>query len=278
MAIFADKPSENIGKRLSYRELGKDTARCLCRGSVYTAMLASWLFCLLVGVAVYSFTRVILSLALLLPLSATAAEVVSLAVLLLLLALFVMLLMPLLLGRLRMAGLVLMGEEPIAAECLYYFTTRGRLLRAWRGGLVMAALVSLPVLCLFFLQQGIWQLYADVFTFYFNELIALLLLLGTELLCLAIAVLLFLAAGVFCTFPALLVGNEGLCVREALWLAIKQGRACKGKVFRFSLAALARLAVCLLLIGVPLLLWFSHHYLLTYLRFSMALCPKEDSQ
>lgn len=182
---------------------------------------------------------------------------------------------PVLLGRLRMAGRMCRGEEPLQIDVFYYFTARRRYLRALLVSLLtllcLACTLALPVL----LFGGSIVLFQYVLTEEMGLFAAVAVLIVLLVLCTAFSLVLLLLAGVWLLFPAVAVGNEELSVRAALSKALAIGTRNLGAIFRFSLRALCWLLLSLATLGVLLLLWFSHYYVLSYLRLSMALCPKE---
>ena len=182
---------------------------------------------------------------------------------------------PVLLGRLRMAGRMCRGEEPLPFEVFYYFTDRRRYLRALRVSLLTVLCVVLTLAFPVLLFGGSIVLFQFVLTEELGLLVAIAVLIVLLVLCTAFSLAVLLLAGVWLLFPAIAVGNESLPVRAALSRALACGSRNLGTVFRFSLRSLCWLLLSVVTLGVLLLLRTAHHYILSYLRLSMTLCPKE---
>lgn len=269
--------SDIKGSMPTLGQIDRDATAVLSRNGMLSRLIAPLLFCLLMTFFSYSIVELatyIASLNAQTPLAEAIAEVI-LATLQMLLALSLVL--PFWLAKLRMAGLMLQGKAPQAREILYYVSAWKRYARAWRIGALLALLVMLPLSAVLGLVFGSLQLYRAVFLIRFSAPIAVLLLIACffAVCLLAVAVLLF--AGTYVAFAAVAVGNENMRVRQAFLLAAARGRQNLFYIFCFSLKSLLRLLLSLLTVGVLYVLWFSHHYSLSYMRLSMALCPKEES-
>ena len=182
---------------------------------------------------------------------------------------------PVLLGRLRMAGRMCRGEEPLQIEAFYYFTDRRRYLRALRVSLLTALCIALTLVVPVLLFGGSIVLFQYVLTEELGLLIALAVLAVLLVLCAAFTLVVLLVAGLWLLFPAIAVGNETISARAALSRALACGSRNLGTVFRFSLRSLCWLLLSAVTLGVLFVLWLSHYYVLSYLRLSMTLCPKE---
>ena len=85
-----------------------------------------------------------------------------------------------------------------------------------------------------------------------------------------------LLSGVWTTFTALAVGNDKLPVLHALKIALRTGRARLGTLAVFTLHSLWHLLLSVATLGILYMYWYSHHYLLSYLRLSMAICSEKE--
>ena len=189
----------------------------------------------------------------------------------------VCLLCPLLLGRLRMAGLLCVGERPLAKECFYYFTSARRYLRGlWLGSvyalslLLPVALLSLAAVLpvLFFEAVLLPQLITGV--------AVLLLVLSYPVALLLAALVLLLVGRALCAVP-LAVGNEQL----GLLCAIKHSVCItKGKK-REALALLWQSTWRLLFSAVTLFVLWVIYYAgildVAYFQLSRALCRDAEA-
>ena len=190
--------------------------------------------------------------------------------------LFLVGVMPAWLGRLRLSGLLLSGEHPMAREVLYYYTSPRRWGRATLTGLFIAFEVMLPVVLALGAFTGVIALYNEVFVFYLPSAVAVLLLILGFLLSIAFTVLLLLLAGFYLLSIAIAVGNEEMPVWSAFTAALRFGKENLATVFLFSLRSLWHFALSICTFGVLFVFWYAHHYILSYLRLSMALTKGVD--
>jgi hypothetical protein len=259
-----DTASAKAKKSTVWRRVKQETRSLMGRRGVLATMLGSLLFCVLVTFASYSFYLLLISLFSLLPLTVYGAAILTdLSSALALLA-FVLLALPLWLGRLRMSGLIWMGQSPVAAELFYYFNSWRRLARAWRISFVALMGAFLPVGLLFLLYQC-----------------AYFVAPGLPLLLYTLAVLFFGVALLFLSsfwmlFTGIAVGNEAMPVRVALECALRAGKRGFFRLGGFTLYSLAWLLLGILTVGILPLFYSAHFYNLSYLRLCMAFCPKED--
>ncbi len=254
----------------------RETVAALHRNGTLPLLTCALLFCLLVTFAVYCLIQLALYLVGLFEATQTAAVIMEIALILLELLLFLACVIPLWLAKLRMAGLVALGEEPPLSALFYYFTSPRHYARAWRIGALMTLLFLLPAAAAFGLFFGAWNLYTEVFSFYFSGPAAVLLLIVCLLLALAISASVFFFSGAYVAFAAVAIGNEDMCVRHAFCLAVRAGKRNLVHIFLFSLKSLLWLLLSLATVGVLHVLWFSHYYNLSYMRLSMILVPKEE--
>lgn len=188
-----------------------------------------------------------------------------------------LLVFPVWLGRMHVAGRMCMGDSPMAREVLYCFTSAARYRRALLLSLVLAVQVLLPVLICSVAFFGAFELYFQVFYFELSAL-ALVLLILMLLAALALSVGVLFLTGLYQMTAAVALGNEELSVFAALHLAVKRGKSELPTLFRFTLHSLWHLILSLVTFGVLFVLWYAHHYNVSYLRLSMALCPKGETQ
>ena len=147
---------------------------------------------------------------------------------------------PLLLGRLRIAGLISTGQRPLAKECFYYFITPRRYLRALWLGFAYLLSLCLPV-ALLSLAAVLPYLLFELWLPYMLTGVAVLLLVLLYPISLALAVFLLLLAGrAFCAVP-LAVANEQLGPIAALRCSLRITKGKKREPFAFLLHSAWRL-------------------------------------
>ena len=93
----------------------------------------------------------------------------------------------------------------------------------------------------------------------------------------ALSVGVLFLTGAFQMTAAIAVGNEEFSVFGALRLALRRGGRKMPTLFKFSMRAVWHLLLSLVTFGVLFVLWYAHHYMLSYMRLSMALCPKGEN-
>ena len=250
------------------RALHKNTMQTLGRPHVLPTLTATFLFCMLAYGTVYLFCRLCAVItavylpygtARLLRLTAVAATEIVLTVLLVL---------PIWLGRLRMAGMLLAGEVPAYGTCFYYFKTKRRYARACAVVLILVLVYGLAGLASYGAFAGVFSLYHAVLVYYLPRVAPLLLVLLLHV-ALAVTLGILYLLGTFFPFAAIAVGNEELSVREAFARAVCAGRGNLGKHFVFAIRQLLNLALCLVSVMVLYVLWYSHYFNLIYLRYAL---------
>ena len=190
--------------------------------------------------------------------------------------LFLVFVMPAWLGRLRLSGLLLSGEQPMAREVLYYYTSLRRMGRAILMGIFVAFEVMLPLVLALGAFTGVIALYNKVLVLYLPDALAVVSLIFCFLFAIAITVLLLFLSGLYLLSTAIAVGNESLPVWKTFTAALRFGKKNLVAVFLFSLRSLWHLALSLRTLGVLFVFWYAHHYNLSYLRLSMALTKGVD--
>ena len=258
------------------RRLHKDTMQTLGEAHTLPTLTAPFLFCLLILMGGWLFCRLCLVLALLfLPQAVSELlQITAIPALEILLAVF--LLLPIWLGRLRMAGLLSLGERPVYSACFYYFGTRKRYFRAVGAAVILVLIYGLAGLAVYGAFAGVFNLYHEALLYYMPRIAPLLLVLLLHVALAVTAGAIYLA-GAFLPFVALVVGNEELSPLAALARAVRVGRKRLGKSFIFALKQLLWLLFSLATVMVLYVLWYSHYFNLIYLRYSRALC-EEASQ
>lgn len=273
-AIF-DRQQPTDAVRASMREASDILKR---RGNL-ALLVTTFLFCLLVTFTWVTVMELVGLLFDFILLSLEAEKVAALFEglwLLLSALLFLVGVMPVWLGRLRLSGLLLSGEHPMAREVLYYYTSPRRLGRATLTGLFIAFEVMLPAVLSLGAFAGALALYNEVLVFYLPGALAVLLLILGFLLSIAFTVLLLFLTGFYLLSTAIAVGNEEMPVWSTFTAAFRFGKGNLTTVFLFSLRSLWHFALSICTFGVLLVFWYAHHYILSYLRLSMTLTKGED--
>ncbi len=267
---------ENTRETDRFADIGRDTATLLHLQWVLPCLLFALLFCMLAFATSYALGE--LGAFVTIRLSDPSYAIVLAEMVLALVLLFSVLsgVMPLWLGKLRMAGLLWQGKVPEQKEIFYYFTSRSRYFRAWRTGALTTLLLLLPVTAVAALFSGVANVYHSILTVYFTGPVAVLLCIVLAILAIAIGVAVWFFSGTHLAFAAVAVGNERLKLRQCFLLAARAGKRHIMEIFAFSLKSFLWLVLSLLTVGVLYVLWFSHYYNLSYMRLSMALCPKEE--
>lgn len=185
----------------------------------------------------------------------------------------VLVVLPLWLGRIRMAGLALNGEDFALRECFYYFTSLARHWRAVRVGLSALLMAAVPASFCALACFGSYQIFDLVRSSLHANLLAVI---AAQLILLALGIfaLLMLLSGRFLLFAALAVGNEELSLSRCLSLALSAGRVTD--VFRTVCRWLWYLFLSLCTVGVLYVLRYAHLITLSYLRLAQTLCPKGE--
>lgn len=266
-----------ITKPSPVRTAKREANLALSRPRVLPLLISSLLFLMLVAIAAYCFVQFLVFLTVFFVTDPVAAAVTELCLIVVEVLLLISLVMPVWLGKLRLTGLLSVGEAPPLSSLFYYFTSRERYLRAWRTSALCALLLFLPLLAILGLFLGAVSVYGEVLIFYLSGPEAMLLLYFLLLVALVFSLSILYFSGAYLFFAAVCVGNENMRVRDAFVTSVRAGRKNLCAVFLFSLRSLALLALSLLTVGVLWVLWFSHHFNLSYMRLAMALCPKEEA-
>ena len=114
-------------------------------------------------------------------------------------------------------------------------------------------------------------LYTGLLLVYLEPWAALLLLLLGLLVSAAISLLIAPLGIFYMLSTAFAVGNENVSVLRSVWLALGYAAKNLGTVILFTLRALLHLLLSLCTVGVLHLLWYGHHYIISYLCLAMAL-------
>ena len=242
-------------------------------------LVTTFLFCLLVTFAWYTVIQLLSILFAIFTLggvSTTVSLLLNVLYYVLSALLFFIGVMPAWLGRLRLAGRMCLGDTPMAREVLYYYTSFRRAVRAILTGLLLAFQVLLPAVLILGAFVGVFALYDHVLWAYLDDGPAILLTVIGCILSAAVAVAILMLTGFYQLTTAIAVGDESRPVWSAFADAFRYGRRNPGAIFLFSLKSLWHLILSLCTFGVLFLFWYAHHYILSYLRLSMALCKGDD--
>ena len=273
--VFFDRQQPADAVRASMREASDVLKR---RGNL-ALLTTTLLFCLLVTFTWFTVMQLVGLLFDYILLSVEAEQISPLLEglwMLLSALLFLVGVMPAWLGRLRMTGLLLSGDHPMAREVLYYYTSPRRMGRAILMGLFIAFEVMLPAVLSLGAFVGALALYNEVLVFYLPDALAVLALICGFLLAIAITVLLLFLSGLYLLSTAIAVGNESMPVCKSFTEEFRFGKKNLLATFLFSIRSLWHLVLSLCTFGVLFVFWYAHHYNLSYLRLSMALTKGVD--
>ena len=249
----------------------------LQRDGALAKMVASGIFCLLLAFAWVFFVQLIEVLILwILPPTATDLSTFFYLLRAGLLGLgLLLLILPVWLGRVRLAGLLLKDGDPALREIFHYFGDLHLYWRAVRIGATLVIQALLPILLAALAFGGAFALY-DALRISEPDRIAVALLVIVLVFCVQLSLVLLLLSGIWIGFAALAVGNEQLPLSVALRRSLRGGRSF-GALFCFTLLWLWRLLLSFATLGVLFILRYSHKYLLSYLHLSEVLCPKGEN-
>ena len=272
--IVPERPRVGDAARSAMCKASDDLKR---RGALAT-MVSSLLFCLILTIAWFTVLQLLfipveyaaLTAA---PILITVLEIGVYAVSAVLL---IMLVVPAWLGRLRLAGLICTGGTPQVRDVLYFYTSPRRWGRAVQIALVLVLQLAFPVALISGGSVFLVWLYNEELIFAMNDVFAILLVVFGFFLLFVLFLGSILLSGVWTTFTALAVGNDKLPVLHALKIALRTGRARLGTLAVFTLHSLWHLLLSVVTLGILYMYWYSHHYLLSYLRLSMAICSEKE--
>lgn len=189
---------------------------------------------------------------------------------------FLVLVMPVWIGRWRVAGMVALGKKPQLFEMLHYFTSWRLHRRAVQIALRLAFCTLLPLALCVGLFVFSFVLYRDIFCIEFYTRFANILLALCLLGALLVTAILFIATGGYALLIAVVIGNESLSWREARQIAFHAGWHRLGAILSFRLRTLLHIILSVPTLGILFLAYYAHHIILSYMRLAMALCPKGD--
>ena len=242
----------------------------LGQGGALLSLTLAWLFCLVAVFTVYLLAVVESGLfARFAPAFPTAAADGLCYALIGLLAVFFVL--PLFVGRVRMAGLIATGADPLPKSVLYYFSSPRAYGRGIAAGLLYLLSFALPVAPVTSAVIGVFALYNKVLSVRLTFAVAVLLLVLLLLLCAALALLCLYLSGLHFAAVALYTGNGDLPLRRALCMAFACGRRRCGTVFLFWMDRAWRLILSLLTVGVLWIVYYAHQTALAYWHLTVAL-------
>ena len=166
--------------------------------------------------------------------------------------------MPMIVGRVRLSHLMLKGETPLVKDTMYYFTTPRRYARAFLTGLLYALCLAICVGIVVAASKGTSLLYEEVLNEFFVPVAANLLVAVAYHLVVIIAALLWLVSGLWLSCTFLAVRDESLSVFCAFGKGIRLGAKRFGCFFLYLWQMLLRFLVSLPTIGVLWLLYFGN--------------------
>ena len=256
----------------------KEAAALLGRPGVLPVMLTTFLLCALLTAVPLMLADCALTFFSMASLPSSALRALGLALNLLAYAAIALVILPVWLGRLRLGGALLSGEETPSRAVFYYMTSPRRWGRALAALAIFAALLAVPVgfsAGLFVLCNRLYHL---VFLTRFLAPVAALFYGLTLMAAAALVLLLLFLSGVFLPFLAVAAGNDDLRLSAALAISLRAGARNLATCAAFLLKSFLRLLLGLLTVGVLQALWNTHLFILSYMRLSMALCPKGEPQ
>ena len=256
----------------------KEAAALLGRPGVWSMMLSTFLLCALLGVTPFIAADCLFSFATLLPLSPFAQNVLYGGLISLAALLTTLVVLPVWLGRLRLSVACFTGDEIHPRAIFYYLTHPRRWGRALGTLALFVVLSAVPVGASVGLFLLCYKLYQTVLLTVFVYPIAVLLYAVLLMAAAAAAFGLLLLCGLYLPFLAVAAGNDDLPLRTALALSWRAGRRNFGACAGFLCKSFLRLLLGFLTVGVWQVLWNTHVFLLSYMRLSMALCPKGEPQ
>lgn len=248
------------------------------KGGNHITMILSSLFCLLAFYALYIFAVVLNGLLGLLPfLGPIYTRVLLFGYETLLATLLIFFVLPAFSGYLRLAGLMLIGENPLLRQMLYYYHPT-RLMRGVGIGLCLAFAVGVPA----GLVGGGFSLsilfYEEVMEKALGTYLAILPLAGLMALSIALGLLGLFLVGFFMPAAAIAAGNETLSLREAILRGVAIGRRNLRLQFAFSRKVLWHLLVSAFTCFILWLLYYGPQATIAYLHQSMMMDLKGDFQ
>ena len=252
------KPDKSAPVRVSFRRAAKRLGQ---GGGLLTLALCA-VFCLLACITLYLFFEILclvlgsyttLSFGLLMAIAASVSALV-----------LFMLLLPLFVGRVRVAGLLALGEEPLQRELFYYFTSAGRYARGLLISLCYLCSFLLPLVCGAGAFVGSFFLYDRVFYVNLPDGIAVLLAVACYLASAGFCVLCLYLSAFHFSLVVSLIGNSRCTLKEALARAFLLGKHYRGSIFRFLLQVIWRLLLSLCTLGVLWVMYYAHLVTLGY--------------
>lgn len=242
----------------------------LGRGGALLSLTLSWLFCLVAVFTVYLLAVVQSGLfARFAPDVPTPVSDGICYALIALLAVFFVL--PLFVGRVRMAGLIATGEDLLPKAVFHYFSSPRAYARGIAVGLLYLFSFTLAVAPVTGAFIGAFTLYSHVLSVRFPLAAAVLLLVLMLLLCVGLVLLSLYLSGLYFTAVALAAGNGDLPVRRAFLAAFAGGRRRCGIVFLFWMDRAWRLILSLLTVGVLWVVYYAHQTVLAYWHLTISL-------
>ena len=236
-------------------------------GSLFSLTM-SLLLVLLSGLCVYFFTAILGYT--LEELTVLSYEMITVLYLGGIVLVCITLLFPLMLGRLRMAGMLAMGESVLAKECFYYFTSPRRYLRGLWLGTVYGLTLLLPIALLAAVAVGPYLLYEGILSYYLIPGVAVLLLVLSYPIGIALTLLLLFLLGRFACAVPLAVGNPDMGLLCALRCSRRITKGKRKAIFAFFFHCVWRMLLSLFTLCVLWILYYAHATDVAYFDLTLA--------
>lgn len=261
---------------MTVREAEQRARRALSSGTGLFTLTMCAVMLLLLFFALYFFSAVLWDmLSILTTLSLATVDMLCICFFLLIATVAIL---PAVLGRLRLGGLVAAGEQPVAGEMFYYYTSPRRFLRGlWLGVLYLLSLAA-PLVLTGGALLGSFLLYEHVWLEHCGEGVAVLLFVLTDLLCAALLFVLVFLAGLYAMATGLAVGNEALSPLGALQTAFDAGHGQLFTIFRFHMRCVWHLLLSVPTLGLLWLFYYAHHTTVGYFYLCRVLCAEKGTE
>ena len=166
--------------------------------------------------------------------------------------------MPMIVGRVRLSLLMLKGETPLVKDTLYYFTSPRRYARAFLVGLLYTICLAISIGVVVAATVGVSLFYDEVLNEFFVPVAANLLAAAAYQLVVIVAAMMWLVAGLWLSCTLIAARDESISVFRAFGRGIRLGVKRFGCFFSYLWQMLLRFLVSLPTIGVLWLLYFGN--------------------
>lgn len=256
------KPSKTAPVRALFRE----SAARMGKGSNLLYLILSMLLCAVLAYTIYLTSAVVNEV--LYAFTLLAVEVIDLICLAWVLLGAICLLLPLLVGRVRMAGMIAAEREVSLTDLFYYFSTGKRYGRGVLLGILYALSLSAPMMLTAASFGIVSYLFTNVLLYEMKELLAVLAVIPLYALCALFGVLCLFLSGIWLPGVAIGIGKEEVNPFHAFGLGLRAGCAHLGACFRFSWRVLLHALLSLFTVGVLWMLYSGQLTTVAYMRFS----------